>query len=142
MPIEWKKIEEKWRRAWEKARIFEADPDPLRKKCFVTFPYPYMNGPLHVGHAFTATRVDAYARFKRMQGYNVLFPWAWHWTGETIGGASERVRLGDKDFVKALREIDGVSERDLKKFVDPAYMASYYTEENRETVKRVGYSVD
>ncbi|PIU59312.1 hypothetical protein COS86_04985, partial [Candidatus Bathyarchaeota archaeon CG07_land_8_20_14_0_80_47_9] len=66
-----KRIEEKWQKNWETAKIFEADPDPHREKFFLTFPYPYMNGPLHVGHTFTASRVDAYARFKRMQGYNV-----------------------------------------------------------------------
>lgn len=137
-----KQIEDKWRKEWKKAKIFEANPDSQRKKCFVTFPYSYANGPLHVGHGFTATRVDAYARFKRMQGYNILFPWAWHWTGQTIAGASERVKAGDKDFVRALREIDGVSEEDLKKFVDPSYMATYYTRENRETVKHIGFSVD
>jgi len=137
-----RQIEDKWRKAWETAKIFEADPDPSRKKFFITFPFSYMNGPLHVGHGFTATRVDAYARFKRMQGYNVLFPWAWHWTGETIAGASERVKNGDETLIRAFREIDGVSEENLKKFVDPAYMASYYTEDSRESVKRIGYSVD
>jgi leucyl-tRNA synthetase len=137
-----RRIEEKWQKEWEKAKIFDAEPDPTRKKCFVTFPYSYANGPLHVGHAFTATRVDAYARYKRMQGYNVLFPWAWHWTGQTVAGASERVKLGDKEFIRVLREVDGVSEEDLKRFVDPVYMASYYTGENRETVKRVGFSLD
>jgi leucyl-tRNA synthetase len=135
-------IEAKWQKAWEKAKVFEANPDPKRKKCFVTFPYSYANGPVHVGHAFTATRVDAYARFKRMQGYNVLFPWAWHWTGQTIAGASERVKVGDEEFVKALREVDGVPEEELKKFVDPVYMASYYTNENRNTIRRAGFSID
>ena len=71
-----KQIEEKWQKKWEISRIFEADPDPQKKKMLVTFPYPYMNGPLHVGHTFTATRVYAYDRFKRMQGYNVLWPWS------------------------------------------------------------------
>ncbi|MCW4055603.1 MAG: class I tRNA ligase family protein, partial [Candidatus Bathyarchaeota archaeon] len=110
------RIEAKWQETWEKAGIFEANPDTNRKKCFVTFPYSYANGPVHVGHAFTATRVDAYARFKRMQGYNVLFPWAWHWTGTTISGASERIKLGDEEFVRALREIDGVPENILNSF--------------------------
>jgi len=137
-----RQIEEKWQQAWEREKIFEADPDPKRDKCFVTFPYSYVNGPVHVGHAFTATRVDAYARFKRMQGYNVLFPWAWHWTGQTIAGASERVKTGDEEFIRALREVDHVSDDDLKGFVDPTYMASYYTNENRETVKRTGFSID
>jgi hypothetical protein len=53
-----KQIEEKWQAKWENAHVFEADPDPTRKKIMVTFTYPYMNGPLHVGHAFTAARVD------------------------------------------------------------------------------------
>jgi leucyl-tRNA synthetase len=137
-----RQLEEKWRKRWETARIFEADPDPSRKKFFITFPFSYMNGPLHVGHGFTATRVDVLARFKRMQGYNVLFPWAWHWTGETIAGASERVKNGDETLIRAFREMDGVSEEDLKKFVDPVYMAKYYTDHSREAVKRIGYSVD
>ncbi|MCK4952660.1 leucine--tRNA ligase [Candidatus Bathyarchaeota archaeon] len=142
MKINWKKLEEKWRRKWEKAKIFEADPDPERKKCFVTFPYPYMNGPLHVGHGFTATRVDVYARFKRMQGYNTLFPWAWHWTGEPIVGAALRVKMGDQKEIRALKVIDGVPEEKLKKLVDPVYMAQYYTRESKKAVRRIGYSID
>jgi len=137
-----KQIEEKWQRKWEETKIFQADPDKSKKKFFVTFPYPYMNGPLHVGHAFTATRVDAYARFKRMQGYNVLFPWAWHWTGQPLVGASERVAKGDVDFIKALKEVDGVPEEELKKFTDPLYMATYYTNEGRIAAKKAGFSVD
>jgi len=137
-----KQIEQKWQRKWEEAKIFEANPNPKRKKFFVTFPYPYMNGPLHVGHGFTASRVDVYARFKRMQGYNVLFPWAWHWTGQPLAGASERVRVGDENFIRALREIDGVPEEELKKFVDPVSMASYYTNESHQIAKRMGFSVD
>jgi len=142
MQLDWSEVENKWRKRWEEARIFEGDPDPEKKKCFVTFPYPYMNGPLHIGHGFTATRVDIYARFKRMQGYNTLFPWAWHWTGEPILGAALRVRMADKNEIRALKEIDGVPEEELKNFVDPVYMAEYYTREGREAVKRAGYSID
>ncbi len=140
--IDWRDIEEKWRRRWEEARIFEADPDPEKRKCFVTFPYPYMNGPLHIGHGFTASRVDAYARFRRMQGYNTLFPWAWHWTGEPILGAALRIKMGDENEIRALREVDGVPEEELKNFIDPVYMANYYTREGREAVRRMGFSVD
>lgn len=137
-----KQIEEKWQKNWETAKIFEANPGKAKPKFFLTFPYAYMNGPLHVGHAFTASRVDAYARFKRMQGYNVLFPWAWHWTGQPLVGASERVAKGDKDFIRGLKEIDGVPESELEKFVDPLYMATYYTNEGRMAAKKIGFSVD
>ena len=108
----------------------------------MTFPFAYMNGPLHVGHGFTATKVDAYARYLRMQGYNVLFPWAWHWTGETIAGASERVRKREPAIIKEFREIDNVPKDELEKFTDPVYIAKYYTNQNRETVKRIGFSID
>ncbi|MCW3999708.1 MAG: leucine--tRNA ligase [Candidatus Bathyarchaeota archaeon] len=137
-----KQMEQKWQRRWEEARIFEADPDPKREKKMVTFPFPYMNGPLHVGHTFTASRVDAYARFKRMQGYNVLWPWSWHWTGQPLLGASQRVARGDEAYIKVLREVDGVPDEVLKKFVDPFFMAQYYTDEGRLAVKGVGFSVD
>jgi leucyl-tRNA synthetase len=137
-----KQIEDKWRSRWETSHVFEADPDPTRQKVFVTFPFPYMNGPLHVGHAFTASRVDVYARFRRMQGYNVLWPWAWHWTGQPLLGASQRVAKGDEAFIRVLREVDGVPEAELKKFVDPLYMAQYYTNEGRQIASRIGFSVD
>ena len=137
-----KQFEQKWQAKWEKAHVFEADPDPKRQKMMVTFPYPYMNGPLHVGHTFTASRVDAYARFKRMQGYNVLWPWGWHWTGQPLLGASQRVARGDEAYINVLREVDGVPEAELKKFVDPLYMAQYYTNEGRLAVKSIGFSVD
>jgi leucyl-tRNA synthetase len=135
-------IEDKWRQRWEEAHLFEADPNPAKQKVMVTFPYPYMNGPLHVGHAFTASRVDAYARFKRMQGYNVLWPWGWHWTGQPLLGSSERVARGDEAYIRVLREVDGVPESELKRFVDPLYMAQYYTNEGRIIAKRIGFSID
>ena len=134
-------IEEKWTKKWEEAKIFEADPDD-REKVFVTFPFPYMNGPLHLGHAFTSTRVDVYARFKRMQGYNVLFPWAWHITGEPIAGAARRVAHGDESQLRIFREIDKVPEEELKKFTDPEYIAKYYIRDSKATLKRFGHGID
>ena len=134
-------IEEKWTKKWEEAKIFEADPDD-REKIFVTFPFPYMNGPLHLGHAFTSTRVDVYARFKRMQGYNVLFPWAWHITGEPIAGAARRVAQGDESQLRIFREIDKVPEEELEKFTDPEYIAKYYIRDSKATLKRFGHGID
>jgi len=137
-----KLFEQKWQAKWAATHVFEADPDLKRQKVMVTFPYPYMNGPLHVGHTFTASRVDAYARFKRMQGYNVLWPWGWHWTGQPLLGASQRVARGDQEYIRVLREVDGVPEAELKKFIDPLYMAQYYTNEGRLAAKSIGFSVD
>ncbi|MFQ5801033.1 MAG: leucine--tRNA ligase, partial [Candidatus Hydrothermarchaeales archaeon] len=142
MAVDLKKIEEKWIKRWEDSKIFEAEPEPGRKKTFITFPYPYMNGPLHIGHAFTSTKCDAYARFKRMQGYNVLFPWAWHLTGEPISGAAQRVGKGDEEQIRIFRDIDEVPEEELEKFTDPEYIARYYIKESKKAIKRLGHSID
>lgn len=142
MPVDWLALDKKWQEEWAKAKIFEADPDPKRPKCFVTFPFAYMSGPLHVGSGFTAARIDVYARYKRMCGLNVLYPWAWHWTGKPLAGAAERIKMGDEEFIRPIREVDEVPEDELKKFVDPAYMAKYYTDVNRDAIKRLGISVD
>ena len=137
-----KKLEEKWMTKWNTDRVFEAEPDANRQKMLVTFPYPYMNGPLHIGHAFTSTRVDVYARFKRMQGYNVLFPWAWHWTGQPIVAAAERLSKGDKSMIREFVEIDKIPSEELSKFYNPEYMAQYYTDSGRAALKRLGLSID
>ncbi len=134
--------EGEWVKRWAEAKLFEADPKPGAPKIFICVPYSYQNGPLHIGHGFTYTRGDAYARFKRMQGYNVLFPWAWHWTGEAVAGTCERLKRGDEAIRRMLVEIDGVPEEILEKFTEPAFVTRYYMEENREVVKAMGISVD
>ena len=50
-------IAKKWQKKWEESRIFESNPNS-NKKFFINFPYPYINSYLHLGHAFSVTRVD------------------------------------------------------------------------------------
>lgn len=134
--------EAKWAKLWREAKIFEADPIKDKPKFFVCVPYSYQNGPLHLGHAFTFTRGDSYVRFKRMQGFNVLFPWSWHWTGEAVAGTSERLKRGDPAIVRLLRDIDKVPEELISRFTDPAFICKYYTTENKKVVDAMGFSVD
>jgi leucyl-tRNA synthetase len=68
------KIEEKWQERWEKAKIFEVKKDQKRNKYYVLEMYPYPSGKLHIGHLRNYTIGDCFARFKRMNGYNVLYP--------------------------------------------------------------------
>lgn len=135
-----KQIEQKWKRKWLNERIFEANPDD-REKCMVTFPFPYVNGPLHLGHTFTLTRLDVYARFKRMQGFNTLFPFAFHATGEPIVGVAERLAKGDEVQKRVLLD-EGIDEKDLTKFKDPKYIARYWEKRIEEDVKALGVSID
>ncbi|MCS6788211.1 MAG: leucine--tRNA ligase, partial [Aigarchaeota archaeon] len=138
-PVEYERY---WATRYDQDGVFNADPDPGRPKALVTFPYSYQSGPLHVGHCFASSRADAYARYKRLKGYNVLFPWAWHWTGEAVAGISDRLRKGDQRLIWVLKEVDGVPEETLAKFVDPVEVCRHYTEENRRTVKALGLSLD
>jgi leucyl-tRNA synthetase len=67
-------IEEKWRERWAEAGRYEADPtDDDEEATFVTVPYPYPSGGMHIGHARTYTVPDVYARYRRLQGDTVLF---------------------------------------------------------------------
>ena len=51
-------IEEKWQRRWKESGTFESEPDTDREPYFVNFPYPYMNGYLHIGHTFTLLQLQ------------------------------------------------------------------------------------
>ncbi len=74
---------------WERDRVYETDAnDESREKFIVTFPFPYSNGHLHIGHAFSLTKSVFRAQFERNLGKNVLFPFAFHCTGMPIQAVS------------------------------------------------------
>ena len=139
--VDFQSIEEKWQKKWRDEKVFEADPEPGKPKFFVTFPYSYLNGPLHIGHAFTATKVDAFARYKRMRGYNVLFPWGFHATGEPVVGMAKRIKAKDESQIDVLRD-SGVPEDEIKNFEDPAHIIRFYKEKIENSVRKIGYSID
>ena len=66
--------EAKWRARWQETNLYRVDDDDPRPKWFSLTMYPYPSGILHVGHWYAFAVPDSFARFKRMQGYNVLFP--------------------------------------------------------------------
>jgi len=65
----------KWQKKWEEAKIFKVAEDAKKKKfyCLEMYPYPSGSG-IHMGHTRNYAIGDAYARYKRMQGFNVLYP--------------------------------------------------------------------
>ncbi len=140
--VDFKKIAEKWQKKWQEARIFEADVDKKKKKFFITFPYPYVNGSPHIGHGYSFLRTETYARFKRMQGYNVLFPQGFHATGEPILGVCERLRKGDKLQERTLLK-SGASKKDIEKFMeDPKSIVFFWMKKWKEDLRSIGASVD
>ena len=85
-------IEEKLQKEWQEEKIFESKAlenwnekytfeEKNNNKYFITFPYPYMNNRLHLGHAFSFTKCEFQARFQKLLGKNVLLPFGFHCTG-------------------------------------------------------------
>ena len=67
-------IEPRWQRQWEAAGLYHADIDKKRPKFYALTMLPYPSGDLHIGHWYAISPSDARARYKRMNGFNVMFP--------------------------------------------------------------------
>lgn len=75
MAYDHRQIEKKWQRYWEEHKTFKTTQDPDKKNYYALDMFPYPSGQgLHVGHPEGYTATDIMARFKRMQGFNVLHP--------------------------------------------------------------------
>jgi len=145
MSYEPQEIESEWRDRWDETGRYEADPadDPDGEATFVTVPYPYPSGGMHIGHARTYTVPDVYARYRRLQGDNVLFPIAWHVTGTPIVGAVERLKKGEEDQLSVLQDTYNVSEDTLSELETPMGFARHFIEEHYKTGMRgLGLSID
>jgi leucyl-tRNA synthetase len=72
--VDFKKIASKWQKRWEDKGIFKVKEDPKKKKFYCLEMYPYPSNQLHIGHLRNYSIGDCLARYKRMQGFNVLYP--------------------------------------------------------------------
>ncbi len=135
-----KKIEKKWQKRWLESKVFESNPD-ARKKFFATFPYPYMNAIPHLGHFYTMMRVEALARYKRMRGFNVLFPQGWHCTGSPIVSAAKRVEEGEEKQIKSLKD-QGFTEKEIERLKKPEEWTRVFPLHWEQAYGRMGISYD
>ena len=87
-----KSMETTVQQKWDQEKPFEAEPNPGQEKFFVTFPYPYMNGKLHLGHGFSFTKAEFAARYWRLKGKNVLCPFGLHVTGTPIAACAQKLK--------------------------------------------------
>ncbi|GFE53308.1 leucyl-tRNA synthetase [Babesia ovis] len=87
---------------WQEGRVYDASVPSNRsvEKYFCTFPYPYMNGRLHIGHAFSMSKAEFQARFQRTQGKAVLWPFGLHCTGMPIMACADKIKAELQDLGK------------------------------------------
>ena len=117
--MDFKEVETKWLKKWEEqGDLYVADSGDGEKKYILNeFPYPSGSG-LHIGYVFSFTGGDIYARFKRMQGYKVLFPMGW----DAFGLPTENYAI------KTGRKPQEISQENINHF--------------REQMKRLAFSFD
>ncbi|MFQ6050983.1 MAG: leucine--tRNA ligase [Candidatus Hydrothermarchaeota archaeon] len=138
---EWREFEAKWQEIWKKEGLHHSKPQE-KPKFYITVAYPYPSGSMHVGHGRTYTVPDVIARFKRMQGYNVLFPMAWHVTGAPVVGIASRFQRGDQSVLSLYKDLYRVDEKTLSMFTNPHKIVEYFCREYKNNMNRIGYSID
>lgn len=110
---------QKW---WGEKEIFRADsletPPKPGERFFGNFPYPYMNGYLHLGHAFSLSKLEFASAYHRLRGANVLLPFAFHCTGMPVKASADKLSreiqlFGDPPIFPSTPE-DQISDPDLE----------------------------
>jgi len=111
-------VELKWHKIWEQNRSFRVEENPGKEKYYLLEMFPYPSGNIHMGHVRNYAIGDVVARYKRMQGYNVLHPMGW----DAFGMPAENAAIAHK--------------------VHPAKWTYQNIDTMRSQLKRLGFSYD
>lgn len=176
-------IETKLQDEWKLNKIYEAKADldwetkmsfeeKNKTKYLTTFPYPYMNGKLHLGHAFSLSKCEFLTRYQRLIGKNAILPFAFHCTGMPIAAAANRIKaelsIHNGDLRPLIKEDEEQEElykqkkiKEMKspyqctilkmmnididlipKFVNPVFWMEYFPPIGKDNLEALGVSCD
>ncbi len=98
--VKFKDVEKKWQERWQKDGVFRVKKELKKKKYYCLEMFPYPSGKLHMGHVRNYSIGDCLARYKRMQGYNVLYPMGY----DSLGLPAENAAIKNKSHPKQWTE--------------------------------------
>jgi len=107
MHYDFKKIEEKWQKIWQKSQAFRAQTDSKRKKYYLLEMFPYPSGKIHMGHVRNYTIGDVASRFKALEGYNVMHPMGFDAFGQPAENAAIKNKTKPAEWThKCIKEME------------------------------------